>query len=151
MKAVILCGGRGTRLREVSEAIPKPMVPIGGMPIVWHIMKLYAAHGVDEFVLLLGYKGNVIRDFFVNFALSAADVTVDLSRTDAERLTFHSTIREPWKVTLVETGEETMTGGRVRQAPRWPSILRRSRSAGSCWADSAVPLRLACCFFRCST
>lgn len=116
MKAVILCGGRGTRLREVSETLPKPMVPIGGKPIVWHIMKIYAAHGIKEFVLLLGYKGDLIRDYFLNFASQSADVTVDLSRIGADRLHFHKSQTEDWKVTLVETGEDAMTGARIRRA-----------------------------------
>jgi glucose-1-phosphate cytidylyltransferase len=116
MKAAILCGGRGTRLREVSDLIPKPMVPIGDKPIVWHIMKTYAAHGINEFVLLLGYKGSVIREFFLNFAMHTTDVTIDLSRTDSGRLTFHGTPSEPWKVTLVDTGEDAMTGARLRRA-----------------------------------
>lgn len=119
MKAAILCGGRGTRLREVSDLIPKPMVPVGDKPILWHIMKTYAAHGITDFVLLLGYKGNVIREFFLNFAASTTDVTIDLSRTDSGRLTFHGTPSEPWKVTLVDTGEDAMTGARLRRARRY--------------------------------
>ena len=116
MKAAILCGGRGTRLREVSDLIPKPMVPVGDKPVLWHIMKIYAAHGITDFVLLLGYKGSVIREFFLNFAAHTTDVTIDLSRTDAGRLTFHGTPSEPWKVTLVDTGEDAMTGARLRRA-----------------------------------
>lgn len=119
MKAVILCGGRGTRLREVSDLIPKPMVPIGDKPILWHIMKIYAAHGITDFVLLLGYKGACIREFFLNFAMHTTDVTIDLSRTDEKRLTFHGTPSEPWKVTLVDTGENAMTGARIRRARRF--------------------------------
>lgn len=116
MKVAILCGGRGTRIREVSDLIPKPMVPIGDKPILWHIMKIYSAHGVNEFVLLLGYKGDVIREFFLNFALHTSDVTIDLSRNDPGRLTFHGTRGEPWKVTLVDTGENAMTGARLWRA-----------------------------------
>jgi glucose-1-phosphate cytidylyltransferase len=116
MKAAILCGGRGTRLREVSDLIPKPMVQIGAKPILWHIMKIYAAHGINEFVLLLGYKGDVIREFFLNFHLHTTDVSIDLSRMDAGRLTFHGMPSEPWKVTLVDTGENAMTGARIRRA-----------------------------------
>jgi glucose-1-phosphate cytidylyltransferase len=116
MKVAILCGGRGTRLREVSERIPKPMVPIGDKPIIWHIMKIYAQHGINEFVLLLGYKGDVIREFFVNYAARTTDVTIDLSRADPGRLTFHGTPSEPWKVTLVDTGEDAMTGARIWRA-----------------------------------
>lgn len=116
MKAAILCGGRGTRLREVSDLIPKPMVPVGDKPILWHIMKTYAAHGITDFVLLLGYKGGVIRDFFLNFAAHTTDVTIDLSKAGQDRLTFHGTPSEPWKVTLVDTGEDAMTGARIRRA-----------------------------------
>lgn len=116
MKTAILCGGRGTRLREVSETMPKPMVPVGGRPIVWHIMKIYAHFGVTEFVLLLGYKGEVIRDFFLNYASFASDVTVDLSRSGTDRLTFHKEVSEDWKVTLVDTGLDAMTGARLRRA-----------------------------------
>jgi len=116
MKVAILCGGRGTRLREVSDLIPKPMVQIGDKPILWHVMKSYSAFGFNDFVLLLGYKGDVIREFFLNFAAHTTDVTIDLSRTDEGRLTFHGTPSEPWKVTLVDTGENTMTGARLRRA-----------------------------------
>jgi glucose-1-phosphate cytidylyltransferase len=116
MKVAILCGGRGTRLREVSDIVPKPMVQVGPMPILWHIMKIYSCHGFHEFVLLLGYKGEIIREFFLNFAMHATDVTIDLSRTDPGRLTFHGTPNEPWKVTLVDTGESALTGARIRNA-----------------------------------
>lgn len=119
MKVAILCGGRGTRLREVSETIPKPMVPIGEHPILWHVMKLYASHGLTEFVLLLGYKGTVIREYFLNFAAYECDVTVHLSATGDRRLTFHGPPAEPWQVTLLNTGEDTLTGGRVRRARRY--------------------------------
>lgn len=116
MKVAILCGGRGTRLREVSETLPKPMVPIGGRPIIWHIMQIYASFGFNEFVLLLGYKGDVIRDYFLNYSSLASDVTVDLSRAGEDRLTFHKHVSEDWKVTLVDTGLDTMTGARLRRA-----------------------------------
>jgi glucose-1-phosphate cytidylyltransferase len=119
MKVAILCGGRGTRLREVSDVIPKPMVLIGDKPILWHIMKIYGSFGFNEFVLLLGYKGDVIREFFLNFAAHTTDVTVDLSRSDAQRLQFHGEAGEPWKVTLADTGENTMTGARLRRAARY--------------------------------
>lgn len=119
MKALILCGGRGTRLREVSETLPKPMVPIGGKPIVWHIMKIYAAHGITDFVLLLGYKGDIIRDYFLNYANQASDVTVDLSKRGEDRLQFHKHQSEDWKVTLAETGEDAMTGARIRRGARY--------------------------------
>lgn len=109
-KAVILAGGYGTRLMEETEARPKPMVEIGGRPILWHIMKIYAANGITEFVLPLGYKGHMIKAFFADYHLQAADVTIDLARNT---VTLHRHTAEPWKVTLVDTGLETMTGGRL--------------------------------------
>jgi glucose-1-phosphate cytidylyltransferase len=118
MKAVILCGGQGTRIRDASEVLPKPMLPIGGKPIVWHIMKAYARHGVKEFVLCLGYKGWVIKEFFLNYRAMTTDVTVTLGRHDA--LEFEGRHdEEDWRVTLAETGEETMTGGRVAAVRRY--------------------------------
>ncbi|MEM9354933.1 MAG: glucose-1-phosphate cytidylyltransferase [Pseudomonadota bacterium] len=119
MKVAILCGGRGTRLRDVSDTIPKPMVTVGGKPILWHIMKLYAHHGIKDFVLLLGHKGDVIREFFLNYSLQSVDVTIDLSLTGSERLIFHDRQSEDWSVTLAETGEHTMTGGRIWRARRY--------------------------------
>ena len=119
MKTAILCGGRGIRLREVADLLPKPMVHVGAKPILWHIMKIYGSHGFNEFVLLLGYKGDVIREFFYNFALHTADVTIDLSRTDAGRLMFHSAPSEPWKVTMADTGEDAMTGARIWNSRRY--------------------------------
>lgn len=118
MKVAILCGGRGTRLREVNDLVPKPMVQIGNKPILWHIMKIYSSYGFHEFVLLLGYKGEVIREFFLNFAAHTTDVTIDLARTDGKRMIFHDTPSEPWKVTLADTGETAMTGARFRNARR---------------------------------
>lgn len=112
MKAVILCGGFGTRISEESHLKPKPMIEIGGRPILWHIMKIFACHGVSEFILCLGYKGYVIKEYFANYVMHNADLTVDLS-TGA--LSYHQTNNEPWKVTLVETGAESMTGGRLRR------------------------------------
>jgi glucose-1-phosphate cytidylyltransferase len=118
MKAVILCGGQGTRIRDASELLPKPMLPIGGKPIVWHIMKSYAEHGVREFVLCLGYKGWVIKEFFLNYRAMTTDLTVTLGHKDA--LHFHSRHdEEDWTVTLAETGEESMTGGRVAAVRRY--------------------------------
>jgi glucose-1-phosphate cytidylyltransferase len=118
MKAVILCGGQGTRIRDASELLPKPMLPIGGKPIVWHIMKMYARHGVREFVLCLGYKGWVLKEFFLNYRAMTTDVTVMLGRHDA--LEFNGRHdEEDWKVTLAETGEDTMTGGRVAAIRRY--------------------------------
>ncbi len=116
MKAVILAGGLGTRISEESVLRPKPMVEIGGRPILWHIMKIYAAHGITDFIICLGYKGYVIKEYFANYVLHAADVTIDLAQN---RLEYLSGAPEPWKVTLVETGEATETGGRVKRVARW--------------------------------
>jgi glucose-1-phosphate cytidylyltransferase len=112
VKAVILAGGRGTRLAEETELRPKPMVEVGGRPLLWHVMKIYAAHGVQDFVVCLGYKGMQIKDYFVNYRLHDADVTVDLA---SGQCTFHRSRAEPWRVTLVDTGEDTETGGRLRR------------------------------------
>jgi glucose-1-phosphate cytidylyltransferase len=113
MKVVILAGGKGTRLREETDHRPKPMIEIGGRPILWHVMKLYAHYGFSDFVLCLGYKGDVIRDYFLNYEARNADVTVTLGERAVQ---LHGTIAERgWKVTLAETGDETLTGGRVRR------------------------------------
>jgi glucose-1-phosphate cytidylyltransferase len=111
-KAVILAGGLGTRLMEETEVRPKPMVEIGGMPILWHIMRSYHAHGIREFIVCLGYKGYVIKEWFRNYHLHTADVTFDLA---AQTTTLHRAAAEPWRVTLVETGLHTMTGGRLKR------------------------------------
>lgn len=110
MKAVILAGGLGTRLSEETSTRPKPMVEIGGKPILWHIMKIYSAHGVRDFVICLGYKGYMIKEYFANYFLHMSDVTIDLSRNSME---VHNNNAEPWRVTLVDTGDDTMTGGRL--------------------------------------
>jgi glucose-1-phosphate cytidylyltransferase len=112
MKAVILAGGYGTRLSEETAVRPKPMVEIGGKPILWHIMKIYAAHGVSEFVICLGYKGYVIKEFFANYHLHTSDLSFDLGDGQME---VHRSSAEPWRVTLIDTGEGTMTGGRLRR------------------------------------
>ncbi|MEM8811168.1 MAG: glucose-1-phosphate cytidylyltransferase [Pseudomonadota bacterium] len=114
MEAVILCGGMGTRLREETETRPKPMVEIGGKPILWHIMSIYAAFGVRHFTLCLGYKGDVIRDYFLNYRLRSSDFTVDLS-TGAVEIE-NGGPKEDWRVTLLETGAQTNTGGRMKRA-----------------------------------
>ena len=116
MKCVILAGGKGTRIAEESATRPKPMVEIGSRPILWHIMKLYASHGITEFVVCLGYRGYMVKEYFANYFLHQADVTFDMS---ANRVEYHDTRSEPWKVTLVDTGEETMTGGRLLQVGRY--------------------------------
>jgi glucose-1-phosphate cytidylyltransferase len=118
VRAVILCGGQGTRIRDASELLPKPMLPIGGKPIVWHIMKMYAHHGVREFVLCLGYKGWALKEFFLNYKAMTADLTVTLGKHGAvEVLGRHD--EEDWRVTLAETGEQTMTGGRLAAVRRY--------------------------------
>ena len=118
MKAVILCGGKGTRLREETEFRPKPMLPIGDRPILWHIMKTYAAHGVREFILCLGYKGDLIKDYFRNYLWMAADVTLSLGRKPDVKFHSHHG-EEDWHVTLAETGEETLTAGRIARIEKY--------------------------------
>jgi glucose-1-phosphate cytidylyltransferase len=113
VKAVILAGGLGTRLSEETELRPKPMIEIGGMPILWHIMKIYSAHGVQDFVICVGYKGYVIKEYFANYYLHSCDVTFDMSEN---RMEVHRSTAEPWRVTLVDTGQQTMTGGRLKRA-----------------------------------
>jgi glucose-1-phosphate cytidylyltransferase len=112
VKAVILAGGRGTRLAEETAIRPKPMVEIGGRPILWHIMKIYAAHGVTDFVVCLGYKGWQIKEYFLNYRLHSSDLRVDLGSGTVEVL---RPAAEPWRITLVDTGEDTMTGGRLKR------------------------------------
>jgi glucose-1-phosphate cytidylyltransferase len=112
MKAVILAGGLGTRISEETESRPKPMIEIGGMPILWHILKAYATHDVNDFVICCGYKGYVIKEYFANYFLHMSDVTFDMS---ANTMDVHHRYAEPWRVTLVDTGQETMTGGRLKR------------------------------------
>ncbi|MDP3851558.1 MAG: glucose-1-phosphate cytidylyltransferase [Luteolibacter sp.] len=112
MKAVILAGGFGTRISEESSVRPKPMIEIGNRPILWHIMKIYSTHGINDFVICCGYKGYMIKDYFANYHLHTADVTYDLQN---QRTTIHRCDAEPWRVTCVETGEKTMTGGRLKR------------------------------------
>ena len=112
MKAVILAGGLGTRISEETSVKPKPMIEIGGKPILWHIMKTYSHHGINDFVICCGYKGYIIKEYFANYFLHMSDVTFDMSKNSME---VHQRKAEPWRVTLVDTGEETMTGGRVRR------------------------------------
>jgi glucose-1-phosphate cytidylyltransferase len=112
MKAVILAGGLGTRISEETSVKPKPMVEIGGKPILWHIMKGYSAHGVNDFVICCGYKGYVIKEYFANYFLHTSDVTFDMENN---RMEVHTRSAEPWKVTLVDTGDDTLTGGRLKR------------------------------------
>src|SRR5215469_10481113 len=118
MKVVILAGGLGTRLSEETATRPKPMVEIGGQPILWHIMKIYAAHGINDFIVCLGYQGYVIKEYFANYLLHSSDVTIDLVRGRIDYLAERqdsSSPTEPWSVTLVDTGLATQTGGRIRR------------------------------------
>ena len=112
MKAVILAGGLGTRLSEETTVRPKPMVEIGGMPILWHIMKIYSSHGINEFIICCGYKGYIIKEYFANYFLHMSDVTFDMQ---ANSMHVHERRSEPWKVTLVDTGDHSQTGGRLRR------------------------------------
>ncbi len=112
MKAVILAGGLGSRISEESVSKPKPMIEIGGKPILWHIMKIYAKHGINDFVICCGYKGYVIKEYFANYFLHMSDVTFDMAKNQME---VHQRFAEPWRVTLVDTGEMTMTGGRMKR------------------------------------
>jgi glucose-1-phosphate cytidylyltransferase len=116
MKAVILAGGLGTRIAEETHLKPKPMIEIGGKPILWHIMKMYSAHGVNEFVICCGYKGYVIKEYFANYFLHMSDVTFDMADN---RMVVHQQKAEPWRVTLVDTGEETLTGGRLKRVAEY--------------------------------
>jgi glucose-1-phosphate cytidylyltransferase len=116
MKAVILAGGLGTRISEESHLRPKPMIEIGGKPILWHIMKIYSSYGIDEFIVCLGYRGYVIKEYFANYFLHMSDVTFDMS---ANRMEVHQASAEPWRVTLVDTGENTMTGGRLKRVAKY--------------------------------
>tara|TARA_B100001559_G_C16411088_1_gene580416 strand:+ start:78 stop:848 length:771 start_codon:yes stop_codon:yes gene_type:complete len=116
MKVVILAGGLGTRMSEETEIRPKPMVEIGGMPILWHIMKIYSYYGFNDFIICLGYKGYMIKEFFGNYFLHQSDVTVDLFKN---KVNIHNSTAEPWKITLVDTGKDTMTGGRIKRVKKY--------------------------------
>jgi glucose-1-phosphate cytidylyltransferase len=116
MKAVILAGGLGTRLSEETTVRPKPMVEIGGKPVLWHILKIYACHGITEFVICLGYKGYLVKEYFANYFLHQSDVTFDLGRN---RMEVHHRHAEPWRVTLVDTGDQTQTGGRLKRVAEY--------------------------------
>ena len=116
MKAVILAGGLGTRISEETHLKPKPMIEIGGKPILWHIMKIYSAHGVNDFIICCGYKGYLIKEYFANYFLHMSDVTFDMSNNSMQ---VHQQKAEPWKVTLVDTGESTLTGGRLKRVAQY--------------------------------
>jgi len=116
MKAVILAGGLGTRLSEETHLKPKPMVEIGGRPILWHILKIYSSHGINDFIICAGYKGYLIKEYFANYFLHMSDVTFDMSNNSME---VHQKNAEPWKITIVDTGDNTMTGGRIKRIARY--------------------------------
>lgn len=132
MKVVILAGGLGTRLSEETNLRPKPMVEIGGMPILWHIMKIYSSYGYNDFVICLGYKGYIIKEYFANYFLHQSDVTIDLAKN---QVFTHDTQAEPWKITLVDTGHDSMTGGRVKRIQKHignePFLLTYGDGVGS--------------------
>ena len=115
MKAVIFAGGLGTRFSEKTQYMPKPMIEVGGKPILWHIMKEYSHYGFNEFIICLGYKGYVIKEFFSDYFLHTSDITFDLAKNEMK---VHDNFSEPWKVTLVDTGLNTMTGGRIKRIQR---------------------------------
>lgn len=139
MKVVILAGGLGTRLSEETSLRPKPMVEIGGMPILWHIMKIYSSHGYNDFVICLGYKGYLIKEYFANYFLHKSDVTIDLSKN---QIITHDTQAEPWRITLVDTGHDSMTGGRVKRIQKHiagePFMLTYGDGVGSVDIKSLV-------------
>ena len=110
MKAIILAGGLGTRLSEETDIKPKPMVEIGGKPIIWHIMKIYSTHGINDFIICCGYKGYLIKEYFANFSLHNSDVTIDIKKNEIK---VHKNNNEDWKITLVDTGDNSLTGGRI--------------------------------------
>ncbi|MBX6362666.1 MAG: glucose-1-phosphate cytidylyltransferase [Gemmatimonadetes bacterium] len=132
MKAVILAGGYGTRISEESSVRPKPMVEIGSQPILWHIMKIYSFYGINDFIICCGYKGWVIKDYFANYFLRNADVTLDIRR---HRVEVHRNNAEPWRVTLVDTGEATMTGGRLKRVRQFIGDETFCMTYGDCVSD----------------
>ena len=140
MKAVILAGGTGTRISEESHLRPKPMIEIGGRPILWHVMKIYAHHGITEFVVCLGYRGYMIKEYFANYFLHTSDVTFDILHNQME---VHQKYAEPWKVTLVDTGDHTMTGGRVKRIQSYVNGEPFLLTYGDGVADLNIPQLLA--------
>ena len=117
MKVVILAGGFGTRISEESHIKPKPMIEIGDKPILWHIMKIYSYYGYNDFIICLGYKGHIIKEFFANYYLYTSDITLNFSNNN--KMIIHNNVSEPWKVTLVDTGLHTMTGGRIKRVQKY--------------------------------
>lgn len=140
MKAVILAGGYGTRISEETQSRPKPMVEVGGRPVLWHVMKTYSAHGIHEFVICLGYKGYMIKEYFANYFLHMSDVTFDLREN---RMEVHHRHAEPWRVTLVDTGEATMTGGRLKRVREYVGDESFCFTYGDGLSDVKVPELIA--------
>jgi glucose-1-phosphate cytidylyltransferase len=140
MKAVILAGGYGTRISEESAVRPKPMVEIGDKPILWHIMKLYAANGVSDFVIAVGYKGYLVKEYFANYYLHTTDITVDLQKNT---FTQHASTAEPWRVTIVDTGDGTMTGGRLRRLREFIEDDTFCLTYGDCVSDLDIAGEIA--------
>ena len=132
MKVLLLAGGFGTRISEETQTLPKPMIPIGSKPILWHIMKIYSHYGFNDFVVLLGYKGYVIKEYFANYFLHQSDVTIDVKNNNIE---VHNTSSEPWKITLIDTGLNTMTGGRVKRVENYINGERFMLTYGDGVAD----------------
>lgn len=141
MKVVILAGGLGTRLSEETELKPKPMVEIGGRPILWHIMKLYSHWGFNEFIVLTGYKSHVIKDYFINYYTRYSDITVDMAQNAVE---IHNHRNEPWKVTMLYTGQDTMTGGRIKKAQEFVGNERFMLTYGDGVADVNIQNLIKC-------
>ena len=140
MKCVILAGGLGTRISEETASRPKPMVEVGGKPLLWHVMKIYSAHGIHEFIICVGYKGYVIKEYFANYFLHMSDVTFDLQHNSLE---VHERHAEPWKVTIVDTGDETMTGGRLKRVARYVGNETFCLTYGDGVGDVAVSSAIA--------
>lgn len=116
LKAVILAGGLGTRISEETHLKPKPLIEIGGLPILWHIMKIYSAHSINDFIICCGYRGYLIKEYFANYFLHTSDVTIDIQKNNIE---IHKNKSEPWRITLIDTGEKTMTGGRIKRVQKY--------------------------------
>lgn len=140
MKAVILAGGLGTRISEESHLKPKPMIEVGGRPILWHIMKIYSRYGINDFVICLGYRGYVIKEYFANYFLHMSDVTFDMAHN---RMEVHQNQAEPWRVTLVDTGPDTLTGGRLRRVRDYVGDETFCFTYGDGVADLDIPAQLA--------
>lgn len=140
MKAVLLAGGLGSRIAEESQLRPKPMIEIGGRPILWHIMKIYAEHGVSDFIVCLGYKGYMIKEFFANYVLHSSDITIDAK---SNKIIYHNSKAEPWTVTLVDTGDATNTGGRIKRVAPYIQGETFCLTYGDGVSDLDIPALLA--------